>query len=566
MRLPRVFSAATIAVAVIAAHASPCTSQQPAIRNRSALWVGAPLDEYIRLLQLSGEVPLASRMLRPLQSEMDALVLSDSAKLAMNPWRARYGSRQRADTNRFRVEVYDPILRLTENSAVPFGANDGALWAGRGISGAVDVGGALRYGGLTVRLAPAITWSQNASFTLGALHARYNNGIAQPKSIPADMSPYADPYMSFNIDMPQRFGDQAFGTLDWGQSSIRFERYGVAASAATENMWWGPGQENALVMTNNAGGFPHFTLGTAKPANIGIGRFEALYAVGLLRGSSYWRQAAPDTIARRWMTALSFVLEPRGAPGLYLGATRAFYSFVPQGGIPASELFEIFQPFTKSSFQTDSNPTGNDRRDQMISFSMRWVMPESRFEVYGELGRNDHPVDRRDLVLEPDHATAYVVGLQKLFTLGDGFLRASAEVADLAGGLTRLVRAQPTWYTHYIVTPGYTQNGQVIGAGVGPGGEARSLRVDRLKPWGSVGGFAQWQRVNTDAYFREHVGQFQRHYHDVFLGFGARGAWTTGRALLSAELLRQKEYNRYGILRNDVVNYHLQVGSEVRVH
>jgi hypothetical protein len=535
------------------------------IETRSPLWVGAPLDEYVRLLQLAGEVPLSSRMLRPLGAPDWTLRLSDSAAPSRNPWRARYSSGHAADTNRLRIQVYDPIVRMTHNSAVPFGTNDGAMWAGRGLATAVDAGAAIRYGPISIRLAPTFTYSQNASFTLGALHQRFVNGVAQANSVPADMSPFADPYMSFYVDQPQRFGEESLRSFGWGQSAIKVQRFGLEVTAGTESMWWGPGQDNAILMTNNAGGIPHVSVGTSRPARVGIGKLEMLYAVGTLRASNYWRQTAPDSLRNRWLNGLSFVFEPRGAPGLYLGAARAFYAGRPASGIPLGELFEIFQPFTKVAFQSDTNPSGNDRRDQMISFMFRWVLPASNFEVYGELGRNDHPVDNRDLILEPDHATGFVAGLQKLFPLESGFVRVRAEVTDLSGGLTRLVRPQPTWYAHYVVTPGYTQDGQVIGAGVGPGGQSRTFRIDRLGTWGSFGAVLDWRRLNSDAYFREHVGQFQRHYHDVFLGAGAAGTWITSAGTFTAELLRQREYNRYGIRRSDLLNYHLQVSSEFRL-
>jgi hypothetical protein len=153
---------------------------QVSVGSRSALWVGSPLDDYVRLLQLSGQVPLSSRMLRPMEAENRSLTLRDSSSLALNPWRARYGSRQDLDSTRIAIETYDPIVRLTENSAVPFGTNDGALWAGRGLSGALDLGAAIKYRGLTVRLAPTLTYSQNAEFTLGALHPRYLDGSTVP--------------------------------------------------------------------------------------------------------------------------------------------------------------------------------------------------------------------------------------------------------------------------------------------------------------------------------------------------------------------------------------------------
>jgi hypothetical protein len=551
--LSRRLRTASLAALLLAVAGGTLHAQLP-VRSRSPLWVGTPLDDYLRLLQLTGEAPLSSRLLRPLEHEARTLALPDSAPLSRNPWRARYGSRQRADMSRFSVELYDPIVRVTSNSAVPFGANDGALWAGKGLSGAMDLGAAARFGPLTVRLAPTATWSRNEPFELGAL-----------TNPPAGTSPYADPYMPGRVDMPQRFGDAAVKTLDWGQSSIQLNGHGVRAGVGTENMWWGPGLESSLLMTNNAPGFRHAFAGTEHPVDIRIGKLEALYTVGRLEQSDYWRAGAPDSTSRRWMNALALVFEPRGAPGLYLGAIRAFYAYVPEGGLGVHDLTEVFQPFTKSSLVTDQNPSGDDRRDQMLSVFARWVFPASNVEVYGEFGRNDHNVDARDAVLEPEHASAYLLGMQKLFIQEAGFVRLGVEAISLASGLTRTVRASPTWYAHHIVTQGYTQRGQVIGAGVGPGGEGQSFRLDWYRRWGSLGGYVQRQRQNDDAYFARFTTPFNRHQHDVFLGFGARGALAAGPVDLSATLLRQKEYNRYVIRGNDVSNLHLELGAQVRL-
>lgn len=549
---PRLVRAASLVVLLCVAAGDTLGAQGP-VRSRSALWVGAPLDDYLRLLQLTGEVPLSSRLLRPLEHESRTLAISDSGTPALNPWRARYGSRQSADTGRLSVELYDPIVRITGNSAIPFGTNDGALWAGKGLSSAIDVGAAVRYGPLSVRLAPTATWSQNGEFELGALD-----------NPPAGISPYADPYMPGRIDMPQRFGDGSVKRVDWGQSSIQLNTHGVRAGVGTENMWWGPGVESSLLMTNNAPGFRHAFVGTERPVDIRLGKLEALYTVGRLDQSDYWRSDAPDSSTRRYMTALGVVFEPRGAPGLYLGAIRVFYAYVPANGLGIHELTSIFQPFTKSSLVTPGAPEGDDSRDQMLSLFARWVFPASNAEVYGELGRNDHSVDVRDMTLEPEHASAYLLGLQKLFLQRDGFVRLGAEVTSLSGAMTQTVRASPTWYAHHLVTQGYTERGQVIGAGVGPGGEAQSLGLDWYRPWGSVGGYAQRQRLNTDAYYQRFNTPFNRHRHDVSLGFGARGTVAVGPVDLTASLLRQREYNRYFLLQNDVVNLHGELSAQLR--
>lgn len=540
-----------LAASMSVGAATTATAQIP-VSARSGLWVGSPLDEYVRLLQLTGEVPLASRMLRPLEHELRTLALSDTAPIYRNPWRERYGRSGRVADARVALDLYEPHLRLTANSAVPFGDNDGVMWAGKGLSGAITIGGALRYGPLTIRLAPVFTWSQNEAFELGRATA-----------IDSSISIYADTYVPYGIDMPQRFGDRAVRNVDPGQSSIQLNGFGARGGVSTENMWWGPGVESSLLMSNNAGGFPHAFLGTERALDVRIGKLELLYTVGLLEQSSFWIAERPDSLTTRWMSALGFVFEPRGTPGLYLGASRVFQAYVPEGGVGLGDLTAVFQPLTKSSLRTEENPDADDRRDQLISLFARWVFSASQAEIYGEFGRNDHSADMRDVVLEPAHASAYSLGVQKLFTQRTGFVRMNAEITSLAGGMSQLVRSNGIWYTHSQVRQGYTNRGQVLGSPYGPGGEGQSLVVDVYRKWGRVGALAQRRRVNTDAYFRRFRTPFNRYRHDVILGFGGRGTIVRGPVELSATLMRQKEYNRYFILRNDIVNVHAEIGAQV---
>jgi hypothetical protein len=100
-----------------------------------------------------------------------------------------------------------------------------------------------------------------------------------------------------------------------------------------------------------------------------------------------------------------------------------------------------------------------------------WVFPESGFEIYGEYARNDHSWDFRDLLGEPEHSRAYMIGFQKSFNLAHGRLLAiNAELVQTEASKTRNIRTDATYYTHYIVTQGYTHKGQLLGLGHGPGG------------------------------------------------------------------------------------------------
>ena len=61
-----------------------------------------------------------------------------------------------------------------------------------------------------------------------------------------------------NIDKPEQFGIKPFLKIFPGQSKIQYnflKNYSVGIS--TQNLWWGPGIKNSLLMTNNAAGFLH---------------------------------------------------------------------------------------------------------------------------------------------------------------------------------------------------------------------------------------------------------------------------------------------------------------------
>jgi hypothetical protein len=85
-------------------------------------------------------------------------------------------------------------VRLIYNSAFAYGQNDGAVWAGRGVTTAVQGGISARVGRLSVEVAPIFFWSQNQDFEM------MDNGLEGALA-------FAHPTWPGSVDMPQRFGD-----------------------------------------------------------------------------------------------------------------------------------------------------------------------------------------------------------------------------------------------------------------------------------------------------------------------------------------------------------------------
>jgi hypothetical protein len=232
--------------------------------------------------------------------------------------------------------------------------------------------------------------------------------------------------------------------------------------------------------------------------------------------------------------------------------------------ITVSELLSIVQTFKKQALVNSGTSSGTDTRDQMASLWFRWVFPEVGFETYGEYGRGDHSLDTRDIVLEPDHARAYILGMRKVFHTGEGVLSVRAEVANLGAARVAQDRGAGFWYAHTVVQQGYTQDGQVIGAGIGTGSDQQTLAVDWYAPRGRVGLIVQRHRNDSDSFYWQTfpVGSAFR-FHDAYFTTGARATYFFGP--LQAELLYayQYEFNRYTRYLNDARNHRLELRSQV---
>jgi hypothetical protein len=142
------------------------------------------------------------------------------------------------------------------------------------------------------------------------------------------------------------------------------------------------------------------------------------------------------------------------------------------------------------------------QRDQLLSFYGRWFWEEASAEIYMEYGRNDHAVTGRDFLLQPEHSDAYTVGITKIFPLNvkpGGYLRTSLEITRLSNSSTTVLRDYPDWYLHHQVRDGYTNLGQVLGAGIGSGSNGHFLEATWINNAFSVG--AQFDQLEHNAGF-----------------------------------------------------------------
>lgn len=460
----------SLALSVAAALlAMPAGAQQAPTPVGHEIFVGGEVEEYLRLLQSVGEVPLHPWSVRAFGPvELDRLV----PERRSHPWgeRYRFGGMEGPGLT---VRLVRPELSLVGNSSVPYGYNDGAVWAGRGATVAGRVGVAARFGPISAVVAPEFFHAQNAAFSL------------HPASRPGDQR-FAHPGYPTTIDLPQRFGNSAYRRFSPGQSTLRLDVAGVAAGISTANQQWGPVWDQPLLLGSNAEGFPHAFAGTSRPVNLWVGRLHGRVVWGALHPSDY----APPGVdgRRRWMTGLVATFTPRGLPGLEVGGGRFFHQLWPEGGPGLDDLLWPFQSLLKEGLVDDDRPTGTDPDNQLASVFARWVIPAAGLEVYGEYAREDHNWNLRDLALQPDHNSGFVVGMARAWRpTEDRIVSLRAEVLDTRVTHLQQVRSQTPLYRHSRMREGHTHRGQILGAASGFGGAHAKVALDLYHPGGRLG-------------------------------------------------------------------------------
>lgn len=420
------------------------------------------------------------------------------------------------------------------NSNHPEGLNDGPMIPARGYQTMLSGGLFAKFGWLSVQLRPEFVYAANKAFS------------GFPDAHPDDVwKTYFYQILQF-IDTPERFGESAYQKAFWGQSSIRLNYRSISLGISNENLWWGPGMKNALLMTNNAPGFKHITLNTVKPIKTAIGSFEGQLIGGKLESSGFPAMDTnrllqhgigylPKPDDWRYLNGIVLSYQPKWLPGLFLGATRSFIVYKKDMGKSLTDYLPVIIPITKKALGQDEEDA--KARDQLASVFMRWVAPESHMEIYAEYGREDHNYDLTDLILEPDHLRAYVLGFRKLTPLKNPneFIEVQAEITQLAKNVSTSIRASGSigWYLHGLVTDGYTHQGQYLGAGIGTSSNMQSLNISWIRDMKKIG--LEFKRVAHEENFWATVSKdYLTHWVDI--GGAVVGEWNYQNLLFNAKI------------------------------
>jgi hypothetical protein len=294
--------------------------------------------------------------------------------------------------------------------------------------------------------------------------------------------------------MPERFGENAYKKSLFGQSSIRLNYSGLSLGLSSENIWWGPSIRNSIMMSNQAEGFNHITFNTTRPVKTFIGDFEWQVVSGRLEASGFRPPPEPGQTVGisdfyipknddwRYYQGLTFTYSPKWVEGASLGFVR-WVQMYGEFATKNRDYFPVFAVlFRDGSGGSAFDYTYDQGIDQAAGIFGRWVWQDAKAEIYGELNYNDAKYNLRDLMLDSDHARAYTVGVHKVFqkTPTSKIYKFLYERTRMQQTSSRLLRNAGSWYEHGTVRHGYTNNGEVMGAGIGPGSNSQYFEFSMI--------------------------------------------------------------------------------------
>ncbi|MEP6612876.1 MAG: capsule assembly Wzi family protein [Mucilaginibacter sp.] len=475
-----------------------------------------------------------------------------------------------AKKNAWDIRLLPVSIQTQFNSDHPYGWNDGIMIPAKGLQGVLSAGVFAQYGPLTIQLRPEFLMAANSDFV-----------TFNPNHYDVIFARYYDIYN--NIDLPARFGTSGYDRVRWGQSSIRVNYKAMSLGLSTENLWWGPGIRNSLLMSNTAPGFLHVTLNTIHPIKTAIGSFEGQLIGGKLNNSGFpplepdhmyfgTNLYVPKPTDWRYLAGIVFTWQPKWIPGLFLGFDQSSQTYGKDlNGIKS--ILPLFAPIKKVGAPNDAI----NKQDERSSLFMRWLWPQENAEIYFEWGHNNYTGDLTQAELNPNKSRAYIFGIRKLVPFNaakEENILIGIEVTQLQETSVDKIKAGDEWYTSKGIPAGYTNYGEVLGAGIGPGGNLQSLEVSWVKGLKKIG--LQFERYihNNDFYYYAYYDSYDFRRHWVDLSVAANAEWNYNNLLFNVKLQGIKSLNYQWYLKQigntyftngaNAVNIQIQAGVTYR--
>jgi hypothetical protein len=443
----------------------------------------------------------------------------------------------------FSIKSFQLTYNSQNNNFLPYGSNDGNMYPARGKQERFSAGTNIRWGILDINIQPEWVRLENIEQELFKGNESDRNWWTRYYKIVAN-----------NIDDFRQFGKLPINSVSLGQSRIGLSTKKWSVGISNENIWWGPGQRNSIIYTNNAPGFIHAYLQTNKPIVTGIGNFEFKMISGKIDSLNWinpdqrmmcaiWPGAIiPKINDQRVMHAFTINYSPKWFPNLYLG-----YAYSTQHYSRNTD--QLIEPFTMAKTNNDKYGIG--------TMMMRLKLPKEHAEIYAELGQP------RSMGLPWDFfkdsaINGFVFGIKKLFIAPNNksYFEFNFEATQLqlmdakeifVGGDPFGTPKNNSFYTSPVIRQGYTNEAQLLGASIGPGSASQTISVSWNKGLNKIGLIVERVNHNTDFYHVAYLSALGNSMADAYyvdLTTGVEAQWNPQKnILIGASYINSKALN-----------------------
>ena len=480
----------------------------------------------------------------------------------------------------FKIKLLPYLTKMQWVQDHPYNWNDGAMVPAKGLQQLTRIGFNAQWKFIELQIAPELVSAQNQQF----------------ESFPLDAYEviWRDYYRFYNfIELPEKMGEKGYSKFLLGQSFLKFHYKKWAIEYSSANEWWGPAQRNALLLSTTGAGFMHISIKNQEPLNSTIGKFNFELMTGKVinggweppstfitfRGNKLyvpknevWKtvnyiqknEFGEDQLVfenyrgiedkQRIISGINMNFQPKWVPTLTVGFEQTYMQYQKdmiywQDYIPLKNIITNIP---------------NDRIEKPIiqtAFYFNYEMPQAQTTFYGEVGWNLTNTSLRNWVLQPDKGYASTWGVKKIFPTAKKYYW------ELLGELTQLqllTRADqfsngipPSWYLGSNIRQGFTNDGQLIGAGVGPGGSSQTMEFNWRKNKNRIGLTVERREHNTD--FNELAFTNSRDFRRYFVDFATtlKIDWTYRKLTLGPRISYMQTNNYEWNLHQTVKDYFL---------
>jgi len=442
-----------------------------------------------------------------IKANAQADLKSDSYILMENKWDTAFAKKNSDSMQISWLPILNKIQWVQDH---PYNWNDGSMVQAKGWQQMIRGGVHMQLKFAEVQFAPELILAQNLDI---------NNHPSDSYDVL-----WRDYFRFYNfIELPDQMGRGNYKKIRPGQSYIKFHYKNWSIGLSTQNKWWGPTQRNALLLSTTAAGIPHLSISNTKPMETKIGKFNVEILSGRVTNGE-WRPPNDHLAYRgnrmyiyklpydRMLNGFHANYSPKWFPNLTIGVEQMYMQYMKD--LKWYNHIPIKFPISRFPDDQLTQPI------LMTATYFNYEMPKAGVTMYGEFGWNLFKTTLRNWLLQPDKGYANVLGIKKIFTTPKKhYFELLAEISQLQ----LLTRAEqfsngiPTsWYLGSSVRQGYTHDGQLIGAGVGPGGSSQTLEFNWKKNKNRIGIMAERRVHNNDYYVYAFANStdFRRFYVD----------------------------------------------------